>query len=316
MNPDSIIAPTTTHPETVWLADIPPLAATIAAILVMTLLIRSRLGTALDAYLAQRFTRPGADLLDPVLRWRPPVIAAPRLLAICIVAVIVILVVVSRIGPLLVAVVLAGPATALLIWALLWFEEQRYVTRIDAALPATVGRLEAQLRAGSGLQPAIEKVIADMPASPLKAEWSWFLERLGQPLAAGSLATATAVCAALRAQTPSRRHATFLGHLEIAIDQPHASLVQRVRTACEAMQASDRRASMLATELAQMRNTGIALFLINVGITLYLFIVQHERFVTAYSSDMGVLVGSVLALVIGAPLIGGYLLGRSEDITY
>lgn len=316
MNPDSIIAPTTTHPETVWLADIPPLAATIAAILVMTLLIRSRLGTALDAYLAQRFTRPGADLLDPVLRWRPPVIAAPRLLAICIVAVIVILVVVSRIGPLLVAVVLAGPATALLIWALLWFEEQRYVTRIDAALPATVGRLEAQLRAGSGLQPAIEKVIADMPASPLKAEWSWFLERLGQPLAAGSLATATAVCAALRAQTPSRRHATFLGHLEIAIDQPHASLVQRVRAAYEAMQASDRRISMLATELAQMRNTGVALFLINVGITLYLFIVQHERFVTAYSSDMGALVGSVLALVIGAPLIGGYLLGRAEDITY
>lgn len=316
MNLDSIIAPATTHPETVWLADIPPLAATIAAILVLTLLMRSRLGTALDAYLARRFTRPGADLLDPALRWRPPVIAASRLLAICIVAAIVILVVVSRIGPLLVAVVLAGPATALLIWALLWFEEQRYVTRIDAALPATVGRLEAQLRAGSGLQPAIEKVIADMPASPLKAEWSWFLERLGQPLAAGSLATATAVCAALRAQTPSRRHATFLGHLEIAIDQPHASLVQRVRAAYEAMQASDRRISMLATELAQMRNTGVALFLINVGITLYLFIVQQERFVTAYSSDMGVLVGAMLALVVSAPLIGGYLLGRAEDITY
>ncbi|MCS6939731.1 MAG: hypothetical protein NZM94_10690 [Roseiflexus sp.] len=316
MNPESIIAPQTTHPETVWLTDVPPLAATIAAILLLTLLMRSRLGAALDVYLAQRFTRPGADLLDPALRWRPPVMTASRLLAICVIAAIVILVVVSRIGPLLVAIVLAGPVTALLIWALLWFEEQRYVNRIDAALPATVGRLEAQLRAGSGLQPAIEKVIADMPASPLKAEWSWFLERLGQPLVTGSLATATTVCAALRAQTPSRRHATFLSHLEIAIDQPHASLVQRVRAAYEAMQASDRRASMLATELAQMRNTGIALFLINVGITLYLFIVQQERFLTAYSSDMGVLVGAVLALVVGAPLIGGYLLGRAEDITY
>lgn len=65
-----------------------------------------------------------------------------------------------------------------------------------------------------------------------------------------------------------------------------------------------------------MRNTGIALFLINVGITLYLFIVQHERFLTAYRSEMGVLAGAVLALVVGAPLIGGYLLGRAEDITY
>jgi Flp pilus assembly protein TadB len=316
MNPDSIIAPNTTHPETVWLAEVPPLATTIAAILVLTLLMHSRLGAALDAYLAQRLTRPGADLLDPALRWRPPVIAASRLLAICVVAALMILIAVSRIGPLLVAVVLAGPATALIIWALLWFEEQRYATRIDAALPATVGRLEAQLHTGSGLQPAIEKVIADMPASPLKAEWSWFLERLGQPLATGSLATATTVCAALRAQTPSRRHATFLSHLEIAIDQPHASLVQRVRAAYEAMQASDRRASMLATELAQMRNTGIALFLINVGITLYLLIVQHERFLTAYRSEMGVFVGAVLALIVSAPLIGGYLLGRAEDVTY
>ncbi|MGB9751222.1 MAG: hypothetical protein C0183_09445 [Roseiflexus castenholzii] len=316
MNPDAMITPNVTYPETAWLADLPPLAATIAAILALTLLMHSRLGAALDAYLAQRFTRPGADLLDPALRWRPPVMSASRLLAICVIAALAILIVVSRIGPLLVAIVLMGPVTALIIWALLWFEEQRYATRIDATLPATVGRLEAQLRAGSGLQPAIEKVIADMPASPLKAEWSWFLERLGQPLAAGALATATMVCAALRAQTPSRRHATFLSHLEIAIDQPHAALVQRVRAAYEAMQASDRRASMLATELAQMRNTGIALFLINVGITLYLFIVQHERFLTAYRSDIGVGVGAVLALVVGAPLIGGYLLGRAEDIAY
>lgn len=316
MNPNAIIAPGTTHPETMWLAEATPLAATIAAILVATLLMRSRLGGALDTYLAQRFARPGSDCIDPALRWRPPVISASRLLAICVIAALVILIVVSRIGPLLVAIALAGPATALLIWALLRVEEHRYTARIDAALPAIVGRLEAQLRAGSGLQPAIEKVIADMPLSPLKAEWSWFLERLGQPIAGGSLATATTVCAALRAQTLSRRHATFLSHVEIAIDQPHASLVQRVRAAYEAMQASDRRASLLATELAQMRNTGIALFLINSGMTLYLFIVQHERFVTAYSSDMGVFAGIALALVAGAPLIGGYLLGRAEDITY
>ena len=316
MDPTSIITPHTTHPVTAWLADLTPLAATIAAILIVTFLMQSRLGSALDAWLARRFTPPGADIVDPALRWRPPVIAASRLLAVCVIAALVILVILSRVGPLLVAVVLAGPATALLVWALLWFEERRYVARIDAALPAFVGRLEAQVRTGSGLQPAIEKVIADMPASPLKAEWSWFLERLGQPIANGLLATAATVCAALRAQTPSRRHATFLGHLEIAIEQPHAALVQRIRAAYEAMQASNRRVSMLTTELSQMRNTGIALFLINVGITLYLFVVQNERFLTAYRSEIGVIVGAVLALVVSLPLIGGYLLGRAEDVTY
>ena len=179
MDPTSIITPHTTHPETAWLADLTPLAATIAAILIVTFLMQSRLGSALDAWLARRFAPSGADIVDPALRWRPPVIAATRLLAVCVIAALVILVILSQVGPLLVAVVLAGPATALLVWTLLWFEEQRYVARIDAALPAFVGRLEAKVRAGSGLQPAIEKVIADMPASPLKAEWSWFLERLG-----------------------------------------------------------------------------------------------------------------------------------------
>ncbi len=315
MDPTSYVPPVT-HPETAWLADLVPLAATIAAILAFTLIFRSRLGMALDAYLARRFSHAGSEQIDPALRWHPPIVTAPRMLTLCLVAMLAILVILSLIGPLLAAIVLAGPLTALLVWLLLWIEERRYVAGLDAALPAAVGRLEAQLRSGSGVQPAIEKVIADAPDGPLRAEWAWFLGRLGQPLDGGSLATATTVCAALLAQTPAPRHATLLGHLEIAIEQPHATLVQRVRAAFEAMQAADRRASTLKTELAQMRNTGVALFLINVGITLYLFVVQHERFLIAYSNGLGVIVGAVLALVICAPLLGGYLLGRVDDIEY
>lgn len=312
----SMPPPLSTHPETSWLVDLAPLAATVAAILAFTLLFRSRLGVALDLYLLRRFSRPGAAAIDPALRWHPPIVAPARLLMICVVAMLAILIGLSRIGTLMVAIVLAGPATALLIWLLLWFEEQRYNARLDAALPAAVGRLEAQLRAGSGFQPALEKITIDMAAGPLRAEWEWFLGRLGQPIAGGSLATATTVCAALLAQTPAPRHATFLGHLEIALDQPHATLIQRVRAAYEAMQAADRRASTLKTELAQMRNTGIALFLINAGITLYLFVVQRERFLTAYSGDLGMLAAGVLAMLMCAPLLGGYLLGRVEDLDY
>ena len=84
---------------------------------------------------------------------------AGQLLAACLIAVLALLIILSTIVPLFVAVVLSGPATALLIWLLLWIQEQRYITALDRALPAAVGRLGAQLRSGSGIQPALEKTL-------------------------------------------------------------------------------------------------------------------------------------------------------------
>jgi hypothetical protein len=316
MDPSTLTQQHVTHPETAWLVDLVPLAATAGLIILVVLLFRGRLRAALDVYLLRRFGGPGGEAIEDALLYHPPIITAGQLLALCLAAVLVTLAVLSRLAPMLAAVVLSGPLTAVLVWVLLWAREQAYVAALDAALPAAVGRLEAQLRSGSGIQEALTRVMGDLPASPLKAEWAWFIDRLGAPLAGRALATAPRVCAALILQTPSRRHATFLGHLEIALDQPHSALVRRMAAAYDALLAAERRRSTAVTALAQMRNSGVVLFLATLTITLYLFAVQRARFFQAYSGDLGLAIGCGFAAVIVAPLIAGHLLARVDDVDY
>jgi hypothetical protein len=162
----------------------------------------------------------------------------------------------------------------------------------------------------------LERVIADMPTGPLRAEWSFILGRLGTPLANHSLATAGQVVAALAAQTPSARHATFLGHLEVALDQTHDVLTRRVMAAYSALQAAEQRRSQAATELAQMRYSGLAISLAGLGMAIYLVFTQQERFLAAYQGAPGLIAGAVVVSALIAPLIGGMLLARAEELDY
>jgi hypothetical protein len=316
MEPLPIPGPTVTHPETAWLIDLVPVAATVGLIFLCTLLLGGRLRAALDVYLLRRFGGASSATIESALLYRPPIITAGQLLAICLGVMVAVVLALSHLTPLFAATVLSGPLTALLIWGLLSLKEQAYISALDGALPAAVGRLEAQLRAGSGIQAAIEKVIADLAPSPLKAEWQWLVERMGVPLESRTLATPVAVCAALLAQTPSRRHATFLAHLEIALEQPHSALAQRMAAAHEALQAAQRRRSTAITALSQMRNTGMVMFLVALTTSAYLVAVQRERVARAFADDVGVVVGLVFVTAILAPLIGGQFLARVDDLDY
>jgi Flp pilus assembly protein TadB len=302
-----------THPETAWIANSVPLLLTVATILLFTLLLRGKLRAALHTYLVQRAAKGTITSVETPLLWTPPITTEGRLLAFCLVCVLVVLVVLSKIVPLFVAMVLAGPATALLMWLLLWIQEQKYVGALDRALPAAVGRLGAQLRAGSGIQPALEKVVIDLPDGPLKAEWSYIIARFGTPLAGGMLATPQQVVAALAAQTPSRRHAAFLGHMEVALGQTHDVLIRRVQAAYTALHAAEQRRSQASTELSQMRYSGMAIGGAGLFMAGYLALTQWSRFVKAYTGPLGLPVGIVIAIVLMAPFIGGFLLSRAED---
>lgn len=314
MNPSS--APTVTHAETAWLATAVPLFLTVSIILAFALLLRGRLRTALATFLLRRAASRQRLAIEPALIFVLPIASEGQLLGICLLSAGGLIVALSRIAPLFVAVVLAGPATALLIWLLLWVLEQQYVARCDGALPAAVGRLEAQLRGGSGLQTALQRVLVDMPAGPLQGEWQFLVTRLGTPLGAGTLATPHHVVAALLGQTPSQRHATFLGHLEMALEQPHSAMVQRVRAAYVALQAAEQRRSAANTELSQMRYSGIAISLAGLTMALYLFVTQQQRFAVAYQGVLGTLVGAVVVTALLAPLVGGYLLSQASDLDY
>jgi len=316
MHTPSLTTPAITHPETAWLVLAVPLWMTVAAILLFSLLLRGKLRAALHIYLEQRAAKGRSDSVPSALLWTPPIATERQLLIFCLIAVLTVLLVLNALVPLFIALVLAGPATAFLLWLLLWIREQQYRAALDRALPAAVGRLGTQLRSGSGIQPALEKVVADLPAGPLKAEWGYIIAHFGAPLPGGSLATPQQVVAALAAQTPSPRHATLLGHMEVALGQTHDVLIKRVQAAYSALHAAEQRRSSAATELAQMRYSGIAIGLAGVSMAIYLALTQWKRFTLAYQGPIGLIAGFIVGSVLLMPFIGGFLLSRTDDVDY
>jgi hypothetical protein len=312
------LTPSITHPETAWLAMAVAPALTVAALLVVGLLLRGRLATLLAEQQARRAARrlPATARPDPALVWTPQTIGPSRLATILLAVMTCCAAALSvAVAPFL-APLIGGPITAVVALALLKAAEQRYIARLDRDLTAAVGRLSALLKASTGLRPALERVIADMPEGPLRAEWSFLLTRQGSPLAAGGIATPQQVFAALADQTFSQRHATLLNHLAAAAGQPQDVVTRRCESAYAALQASDRRRDEAVTELAQVRYSGVAVGLAGIGMAAYLTWSQWERVVLAYSSPLGAAVGLLVLAALTMPIAGGVLLAQVEDADY
>jgi hypothetical protein len=306
-----------THPETAWLTLTVTPALTAAALIVAGLLLRGRLAVALASLRTRRAARRhAASALDPALAWTPEFIPPERLVALSLGAAVAVAVALTLAAPPALAVLAGAPATALVAWALLAAGERRYVARLDRDLTAAVGRLSALLRANTGLRPALERVIAGLPAGPLRDEWAFLLTRQGAPLAGGSIATPQQVFTALAEQTPSRRHGALLNHLAASAGQPQDVVARRCEAAYAALQAEERRRDEMATELAQVRYSGLAVGLAGVAMAAYLAWGQWERLVAAYSSPLGLVVGPVVLGALALPIVGGVLLARVEDADY
>lgn len=305
-----------THAETAWLVNLPVVAIVVVAILLISALAMTKSGR-LAAYVLdwRRSAIAKRRMITPELVYHaddvhPGVLTAAAWSAMVIGAAIGSLsanaVVAVAAGVLLTGVVLIG---------VMYVSERRYVQRLDAMLTQAVGRLATQMRSGQGFTVAMELIISDLEESPLKREWSWLLRTIGAPTSSG-LATESAVCDALARQTPSQRHAAFLLHLASALQASHQERTRMIEAAYHGMVTAQQRMSLLNAELSQMRNSGVVLFLANAVILVYLGLVQTSRLITAYSSPYGAIVGTVLAIVVLAPLIGGWLLGQYDDVLY
>ncbi len=312
---------TVTHPATAWLVVALPAALSAAAFLIVVGLLRRPLALALAQFhqrrAAQSTTRlPAALRPDPALVYTPEPADPARLLAISALAGASVAGLVGLYAAPMVAIVLAALLTTLIAWALYRVAAQRYTTQLDRDLTAAVGRLSAMLRSGSGFRPALERVLADLPASPLHDEWSFLLTRQGVPLSGGGIATPQHVVAALAVQTASQRHATLLNHLSVAVGQPQDVLARRCAAAYEALQASDRRRDEAVTELAQVRYSGLAVGLAGLLMALYLTVTQWERVVIAYSTLLGMVVGVLVLIALFLPIVGGFVLAQVSDVDY
>ena len=73
-----------THPESAWIADAAPLALAVAAVLLLSLLLRGRLRAALLDLLQRRAARSLAAPIEPALIWTPPIGSEARLLTGCL----------------------------------------------------------------------------------------------------------------------------------------------------------------------------------------------------------------------------------------
>lgn len=317
---EQIGSPTTTHPETAWLVGVVPTALTMAILLVVLLLLRERLAITVlklrsRRAAARRALLPPGLVPDAALLWVPPDIPPGPFVGVCAGVCLVVVAAVSLVAPLYLAVMGLGPVTVLLVWVLLRFYQHRYVTALDRELTTAVGRLSALLQSGNGFRQALSKLVAAMEPGPLREEWSFLLERQGAPLVVqAGIATPQQVVAALSTQTPSRRHATLLNHLAVAVGQPQDVLRLRVASVYQALQAADRRKEEANTELAQMRYSGIAVGLAGLLMAGYLVLTQWERVVVAYSSPAGLLVAPVVLGALLLPIVGGYLLAQAEEL--
>lgn len=319
---DSRLTSATTHPETAWLVAVVPAALVAAGMLVFLLLLRGRLAAAIAALAAgraarQRASLPPGLLPDPALAWVPPSLPPGPLLAASAGVCVALAAGASLLAPAFVVLAALGPATVAGVWLLALACERRYARALERELTAAVGRLGALLNSGNGFRQALVKLVAGMDDGPLREEWRFLVERQGVPLAGREgIATPQQVVAALGAQTPSRRHATFLDHLAVAVGQPQDVLAARVAGAYLALQASERRREEAVTELAQMRYSGVAVGLAGLLMALYLVVTQWERVVTAYSSPLGLVAAPAVLLALALPIVGGFALARADDLDY
>lgn len=312
---------TVTHPATAWLVVALPAALSTAAFLIVIGLLRHPLALAI-AQFHQRWAAQATQRLpvtlrpDPALLYTPEPASPAQLLAISAGAGGVVAGVGGLYAAPLVALALAALLTLVVAWAAYRVAARRYTAQLDRDLTAAVGRLSAMLHAGSGFRPSLERVLADLPDGPLRAEWSFVLTRQGVPLTGGGIATPQQAVAALAVQTASQRHATLLNHLSVAVGQPQDVLARRCAAAYEALQASDRRRDEALTELAQVRYSGMAVGLAGILMALYLTVTQWERVVLAYSSLLGAFVGVFVLVALLLPIAGGMVLAQVSDVDY
>ncbi|HMO56340.1 MAG TPA: hypothetical protein PKA05_08005 [Roseiflexaceae bacterium] len=304
--------PSVTYPERFWLVVGVPLWLTLAAMLALTLLLRGPLLVGLDM-LVQRFTHrhsepPRSTIL---LRWTPSIVTPAQLLGILFTALLLLLIGMSLIGATFIGFLLAGPMLVVLSWGLLWLAEVRYRMALDRSLPAAVSRLAALLHNGSSFPKALEQVVIDLPPGPLRDEWQFLVAALAVP---GSVPSQ--VVAALADQTPSARQSVLLGHLEVALLQPHTVLTERMQAAAQALFAAEQRRSAAATEMAQIRYSGVAIGLAGAAMSGYLALTQASRFAQAYQGPIGMAAAVTLLLALAAPVIGGMLLANVDDVAY
>lgn len=298
-----------------WVVSV-PLWLTVAATLTLSLLLRSHLHKLAASWLRTRSGKTPPNFVDAALYWHPPVITAQALVLWCIIVVQVLLIILSRFYSLPWAGLVASIMVAGGVWIGLRIGDMRYVKAVDARLSTAASAYASAIGSGLGTMQAIERVLHSMPPSPLATEWTWCLSNVGQPLYRGGAATPKDVFLAMQAQTPSQRHAMWLGHLATTAAQPLGVATSRMQAASHALFVSEQRRQAVQTDMAHMLYTGIALACTGIGMSLILCFLLWERVVEAYTSPLGMIAAVIVVASLALPLALGWRYSQVDDLEY
>lgn len=199
---------------------------------------------------------------------------------------------------------------------------QRYQQRLAAQIPDAVETLASLTSGAAGVLGAFRRVAASSPA-PLGVEWRWVEQQINQPLlttvAGRPVTQITDHAVALRAlaeQTPLLAHAAVLRHLAAIYAQGAESLAPaRLEQLSEVLrqQAQLRRAVQLG--LGRIRAQAYivvgAIGLILAWLAWSQPVRVHAAFVDA---PWGLIATAWIALWMSAPLLVGWLVGRTPDL--
>ena len=305
-----------------WLLAGAPALLTLLALLVVALVGRGQLVAAAQQLIARRMRRRGQGAApgpkdDPAgaLRWTPPIIAPQTLVAIACFGTALVIVGLGLGGlGILRAMVASIPLVTLVVYVTLVVAELRYVRQLEQTLTAAVGRLGMAIANNTAFVPALDALLADLALGPLRTEWTYLRQTIGRAQGDGTIAGPRQVVGALAVQTPSRRHATVLRGIEVALGQTQAVLAKRLEAEYARLLRSDMRRSAADAELTQVRLTGFVMTFAIVAITAYMYWTMPDRMGRAYGSALGVVAAPLLLLCALAPSIGGIWLSRIDDL--
>ena len=305
-----------THPESIWIVTLATTTLNLCSVAIMFLFLKNPMLSA-AATQSMRLSRSrGLPVsVDGALIYVPRTAQLSELYQRSVVVAVLMTLLLSLTSSWYVVVASMVVVPALMYLQLL-IADHAYSRDLERDLPQAVERLASYMSSGNGFPVALRKTIGGLEYGPLRDEWMFLLEAQGRTLGVGVIATPKLVIAALEAQTPSGRHRDFLSHLRVAVDQPIQALVERCRTAYEAMQASQERAQKSAAMTAQVRSTSWAIGFAAAAMLIYLGLSNLDRAIVAFSIPF---IGPLVATGIVGGFVGvfvGPVLLTSDDVEY
>lgn len=198
--------------------------------------------------------------------------------------------------------------------------ESKINTAISKQLIQAAAEAAGNMNGGTPLNRSLQ-LVADQLAEPLATPWRWMTTTAGQSLTDPVTQKTRFVqlkdtARSVAGQTGNVYLARFLANVEAAADMPQQQARDRMIAVSQSLHDA-----YLAEKSAQSKMTHARVssyMVVGVGIAMagFLYAIMPDRFSAAFSSAYGPLVGFILALCFGMPIILIQVLSKVPEMDF